>query len=138
MKTGGITIGSRGNGSGFLPVSAERLIDQREPNGEGCIVSDRITREGFRAGCLYREPPMAGRPDSGWRFLAGNENAYLNGLKNRHIFALNTVCNYDRDILPSLHAKIGSAFLRAGSRRPEADDGTQAIFVERQERQAPS
>ena len=128
-------MGSCKNGSEFLPVTAERLIDWREPNGEGCIVSDRITREGFRVGYLYREPPMAGRPDSGWRFLAGNEEeAYLNDPRNHHVFTLNTVCNYDRDILPFLHAKIGSAFLRTGPRRLEADDGTQAIFVEWQER----
>ena len=32
----------------FLSINIENLIDWNEPNGEGCIVSDRITKEGFK------------------------------------------------------------------------------------------
>ena len=34
----------------FLSINIENLIDWNEPNGEGCIVSDRITKEGFKVG----------------------------------------------------------------------------------------
>ena len=40
---------------------------------------------------MYREKPEEGRPDSGWRFLAGNEDEeYMNDSNNHHIFAVNT------------------------------------------------
>lgn len=32
----------------FLSIKIEKLIDWNEPNGEGCIVSDRITKDGFK------------------------------------------------------------------------------------------
>lgn len=52
----------------FLSIKIEKLIDWNEPNGEGCIVSDRITKEGFKVGYMYREVPDEDNPDSGWRF----------------------------------------------------------------------
>ena len=95
----------------FIPVKAEKRIDWNEPNGEGCIVSDRITKDGFKVGYMYREQPAKGRPDSGWRFMAGNEDdAYMSDPNHHHVFALNTVCGYDSDIIPYLRAKTGSAY----------------------------
>ena len=41
----------------FLSIDIEKLIDWNEPNGEGCIVSDRITKEDFKVGYMYREAP---------------------------------------------------------------------------------
>lgn len=38
------------------------------------MVSDKITKEGFEVGYMYREQPLEGWPDSGWRFMAGNED----------------------------------------------------------------
>lgn len=68
----------------------EKLIDWNEPNREGCIVSDRITKEGFKVGYMDED-----NPDSGWRFLAGDEDeAYMNDSSNHHIFSINTICNY--------------------------------------------
>ena len=58
----------------FIKIKVKNLIDWKEPNGEGCIVSDKITKEGFKVGYMYREKPDANRPDSGWRFMAGNED----------------------------------------------------------------
>ena len=61
---------------------------------------------------MYRENPSEGNPDSGWRFLAGNEDeVYMNDSDNHHVFALNTICNYDRDIIPYLKSVIGSAYI---------------------------
>lgn len=57
----------------FIKIKVEKLVDWNEPNGDGCVVSDKITKEGFKVGYMYREKPEEGRPDSGWRFLAGNE-----------------------------------------------------------------
>lgn len=119
----------------FIKIEIEKLIDWKEPNGDGCIVSDKITKEGFKVGYMYREEPSDEIPDSGWRFLAGNEDEeYMDNTKNHHIFAINTICNYDRDIIAYLHAKVGSSYIRVGSNSFIEDDGTKDIFIEKQER----
>lgn len=59
---------------------------------------------------MYRENLTVGNLDCGWRFMAGNEDdEYMNNSNNHHIFAINTICNYDKDIIPYLKSKIGSA-----------------------------
>ena len=58
----------------FIKIKVENLIDWKEPNGEGCIVSDKITKEGYKVGYMYREKPDEGVPNSGWRFTAGDES----------------------------------------------------------------
>lgn len=47
--------------NGFLIIKVENLIEWNEPNGEGCIVSDKITKEGFKVGYMYREEPSEGK-----------------------------------------------------------------------------
>ena len=119
----------------FIKIKVEKLIDWDEPNGEGCMASDKITKDGFKVGYMYREKPDEGRPDSGWRFMAGNEDdEYMNNPDNHHIFAINTICNYDRDIIPYLKSKVGSAYIRTNNKDFEVDDGTKPIFVDKQHR----
>lgn len=119
----------------FIDIEIKDLIEWHEQNGNGCIVSDKITKEGFKVGYMYREQPDDGRPDSGWRFMAGNEDEeYMNDPNNHHIFAVNTVCNYDKDIIPFLHSEIGTVYIRTGSNSFEIDDGSKPIFVEKQRR----
>lgn len=117
----------------YIKVKIERLIDWNEPNGEGCIVSDKITKDGFKVGYMYREQPSDKNPDSGWRFMAGNEeDEYMNDPNNHHIFTINTVCNYDKDIIPYLHSNVGSTYIRVSKNKFEMDDGTKAIFIAKQ------
>lgn len=79
----------------------------------GCLATDRILFDGAPVGYLCREEPMPGLPDSGWRFFAGDEtDEYLADPQNAGIYDLNTICNYDREIMPYLSAPVGSAFLR--------------------------
>ena len=119
----------------FIKIKVEKLIDWNEPNGEGCMVSDKITKEGFKVGYMYREEPAVGNPDSGWRFMAGNEDdEYMANPGNHHIFAINTICNYDRDIIPYLHSATGSAYIRVDDHRFEIDDGEKPIFIDKQNR----
>ena len=82
----------------------------------GCIVSDRISVDGCSIGYMYKEEPMEGRPDSGWRFFSGDESdEYTVDPNNLHVFPLNTVCNYDKDIINILDSEIGSAYFRDNS-----------------------
>lgn len=119
----------------FIKINVEKLVDWNEPNGEGCIASDKITKEGFKVGYMYREQPDDKLPDSGWRFMAGNEDdEYMDDPNNHHIFAINTICNYDRDIIPYIYSDIGSTYIRTDGNNFEIDDGSKPIFIDKQDR----
>lgn len=106
---------------GFVPSDKEFVLSAEEieellpdwKDAPGCIATDRITVDGCRVGYMYREAPDDSVPDSGWRFFAGDEDdAYLDDAGHSEIYHLNTICNYDRDIIPLLTAPYGSAFYR--------------------------
>lgn len=79
---------------------------------DGCLATDRITVNGCRVGYMYREKPD-NDIDSGWRFFEGTEDEeYTNNPNNIGIYRLNTICNYDKDIIPFLNAKYGTAYIR--------------------------
>jgi len=79
-----------------------------------CIASDRITVDGKKVGYMYREQPDDDL-DSGWRFFSGDEtDEYANTASNLAIYDVNTICNYDQDIISLLDAPFGSAFERRG------------------------
>jgi hypothetical protein len=76
----------------------------------GAFATDRITVEGKKVGYMYREKP-ARKEDSGWRFFAGDEDqAYIDDLRHTQIFAVNTIANYDPDIIPYLDTPAPCAF----------------------------
>ncbi len=61
---------------------------------------------------MYRENPD-GNWDSGWRFFSGQETQeYLDNSDNITIYDVNTIANYDPDIITFLDAPVGSAFGR--------------------------
>ena len=116
----------------FIKVEIKKLIDWNEANGSSCFASDKITKEGFKVGYMYREQPEEGKPDSGWRFLAGNEDdEYINNPDNIHIFDINTICNYDNEITPYLKAQVGTSYVRVSSDKFELDNGTMKIFIKK-------
>lgn len=118
---------------GFLKIEVKPLIEWKEPNSEGCIVSDMITKEGWKVGYMFRDEPLENQPDSGWHFFKGDESdAYSNDAGNFHVFALNTVCNYDPDIIPYLRYPVGTYLIRTADGKFIEDDGSQAIHFERQ------
>ena len=82
------------------------------PRMGGCFASDMITVGGNKVGYMYREEPGFDA-DSGWRFLSGTESQeYLDDPENLQIYNVNTIANYDPDIIPFLDQPIGSAFER--------------------------
>ncbi|MDD6793995.1 MAG: DUF2185 domain-containing protein [Clostridiaceae bacterium] len=85
----------------------EKLID----SDLQCIVSNRISIDGCEIGYMYKEETSGEHPDSGWRFFAGDEDdEYLNNSDNMHLFPLNTICNYDKGIIPLLDSPINTAY----------------------------
>lgn len=96
----------------FIPLENphEYLSDWHEATG--CIVSDKISVDGCKVRYMYREEPLNDM-DSGWCFLGDNESEeYKANWANNEVFHLDTVCNYDPDIVPYLNAPYGSAFQR--------------------------
>jgi hypothetical protein len=94
----------------FIP--AEQIDPSVAPGRGSCIATDLITVEGRRVGFMYREEPDH-RVDSGWRFYAGMESqTYADDADNMTIYDVNTIANYDRDIVLFLDAPSGSAFER--------------------------
>ena len=78
----------------------------------GCTATDMITVEGRCVGYMYRESPNFAE-DSGWVFMSGDESqAYMDNPDNHEIYDVNTIANYDPDIIPLLQSPIGSAFQR--------------------------
>lgn len=93
------------------------LADQIRPLAEGhggCFATDMITVEGRKVGYMYREEPD-NDIDSGWRFMADRESPeYMDEAANHAIYDVNTVANYDPEIIPLLNAPVGSVFEREG------------------------
>lgn len=78
----------------------------------GCIATDMITCGGRKVGFMYREATERDL-DSGWRFMAGCESdEYMNDAGNHAVYDVNTIANYDSDIIAFLDAPVGSAFER--------------------------
>lgn len=111
--------------------------DQIRPIAEGhgaCIASDQILVGGAKVGYMYRERPD-NEMDSGWRFLAGTESeAYMDDPANFGVYDVNTVANYDSEIVPLLEAPSGTAFARDGDGElsevepPDDDDDDDTDF----------
>ena len=76
----------------------------------GAFATDRITVDGQKIGYMYREKTLR-EEDSGWRFFAGDEDqAYIDDLRHTEIYAVNTIANYDPDIIPYLDTPAPCAF----------------------------
>jgi len=83
----------------------------------GCMATDMITVHGQRVGYMYRSAPDPNSPffevNSGWVFPSGKESQeYLDEPANMAIYDVNTIANYDPEIIPLLDAPLGSVFAR--------------------------
>lgn len=93
-------------------------IQSLAPGHGASIASDLITVEGRKVAFMYREKPD-NELDSGWRFLSGYESQeYMDNADNHAVYDVNTIANYDREIIPFLKAPAGSAFERLGGIGP--------------------
>ena len=110
-------------------IPGEEMKPLYEGEGpQGCIATDRILVDGKRVGYCYREEVADSDRnwDSGWRFTAGDESDdYMDDPRNSGVYALNTLCNYDPDIIPLLDSDPGTAWCRDldGIFRPELYEG---------------
>jgi hypothetical protein len=95
--------------SKVFKISGEKIKKLIPPMGS-CLATDRITVEGFPVGYMYREEPSRDG-DSGWCFFAGDEpEDYINDSENLAVYDVNTIANYDKDIIPYLETRAPCAF----------------------------
>jgi hypothetical protein len=113
------------------PKTFRLAADQIRPIAEGhggCLASDMITVDGRKVGFAYREASDFDE-DSGWRFTSGLESQkYTDDPSNWNVYDVNTIANYDPEIIPLLDAPEGSAF--------EREKGT-GRFIQAQDWQPP-
>jgi hypothetical protein len=90
-------------------LRADQIKDLVRPMG-CALATDRITVDAMPVVNMYRESPD--RPeDSGWRFFAGDEDqAYVDDAANTCVYAVNTIANYDPDIISHLETPAPCAF----------------------------
>lgn len=89
-------------------------IKQIIPAYGHCMATDEITVQGKKVGYMYRQNPRD-KGDSGWVFLSGLESQeYLDNASNLAIYDVNTIANYDGDIIPLLDSVVGSQYERKG------------------------
>ena len=77
-----------------------------------CCASDRILVDGCKIGyCERFKPPRCDEGwNSGWWFLAGDEDdEYMDNDDNLNFSDLNTICNYDPEIMPFLTRPYGES-----------------------------
>jgi len=94
----------------FIP--REAIKPHIAPGRGACIATDSITVQGQPVGFMYREESEKAH-DSGWHFFATTDTQeYVDDPDNMAIYDVNTIANYDPDIVPFLDAPYGSAFER--------------------------
>jgi hypothetical protein len=98
------------------PMSQKKFAITKEnirelvPSMGAAFATDRIMVEGKKVGYMYRENANR-QDDSGWRFFSGDEDqAYIDDASHTGIYAVNTVANYDPDIIPYLNTPAPCAF----------------------------
>lgn len=104
----------------------EPSIRRREMFGMKCVVSKKITEEGWKVGYMLRTEPHDDR-DSGWQFFAGDEDDdYVNSAENVELCAVATVASLDSAVIKPLDSPAGSCFVRTSSDEFGEDNGQPA------------
>ncbi len=92
-------------------INPEQIIELIPGMGY-CLATDKIMVDGEQIGYMYREQPEDDS-DSGWRFFSGTEEeSYTDDSDNFGMYDLNTVANYDKDIIPFLKTAFDCEFER--------------------------
>ena len=90
--------------------------------GLGLAQAREITEEDYSVISVIGDGALTG----GMAYEALNNATQI---RKNFIIVLN-----DRDIIPYIHAEIGSVYIRTGSNTFEIDDGSKPIFVDKQKR----
>lgn len=94
------------------------------------FVSKKIIEEGWKVGYMERNEPM-NEQDSGWSFLAGNENdEYTSDAKNIALMDVGAVWQqFDPDIFKYIDMPAGTKLIRISSDTFEMDKNDKEIYM---------
>lgn len=108
----------------------DKIRNIRTLMNQGALVSRKIVEEGWKVGFMYRRKPN-NPADSGWTFLAGNEDEHYNSdIKNIVLMSLGEVCyELDKDVYEYITAPIGAEFIRTSETTFEVDTKNKSIFL---------
>ena len=96
-------------------------------------LSKKILEEGWKVGYMRRDEPI-NENDSGWSFLAGNEDdEYYNDYKNIALVSVHEVYQLDPDICNYIDNPVGTELIRISSNEFEIDKRDKEIFMEKRE-----
>ena len=106
----------------------EPSIRRKEILGRLCVVSKKVTRDGWKVGFMMREEPNDDQ-DSGWQFYAGDEdNDYLDDYKNIDLCMVNSIAGIDPAVMKYIDNPVGSRFVRVSSEEFEEDKNQQSFM----------
>lgn len=97
-------------------------------NKKACV-SNKILKEGWKVGYMYREEPLH-EDDSGWSFFAGDEDEeYSADYKNITLLSLYEVNQIDPDIWDYIEEPVNSVLIRISSNEFEIDQNDKEIYM---------
>ena len=108
----------------------EPSIRRKELMGKLCVVSKKITRDGWKVGFMLREE-LHDDEDSGWQFFAGDEDdEYINNVENVELCKVYSIAGIDPVVINHIDSPVGTRLIRKSSEEFE-DDKKQPAFMER-------
>ena len=91
---------------------------------KGCLVTNRIIKDGKKIGYMYREQPYDMFDDSGWRFFSGDEDEeYIKEAENSTIHTIEEILKIDESIKEYLDAPCGSSYYKEKGKFVEEYNG---------------
>ena len=108
----------------------EPSIRRKEIMNKLCVVSKKITREGWKVGFMLREE-LHDEEDSGWQFFAGDEDDdYINNVEHVELCKVYSIARIDSAVINHVDSPIGTRLIRISSEKFE-EDINQPVFMEK-------
>ena len=108
----------------------EPSIRRRDILGKLCVVSKKVSRDGWKVGFMLREE-LQDDKDSGWQFMAGDEDdEYLDNVENIELCLVNSIAGIDPAIMKYIDSPVGARFVRISSDDFE-EDKNQRSYMEK-------
>lgn len=108
----------------------EPSIRRKEIMNKLCVVSKKITREGWKVGFMLREE-LHDEEDSGWQFFAGDEDDdYINNVEHVELCKVYSIARIDPAVINHIDSPIGTRLIRISSEKFE-EDINQPAFMEK-------
>lgn len=109
----------------------EPTINRMKILNQTAYLSKKILEEGWKVGYMRRDESV-NENDSGWQFLAGNEDdEYLNDHKTCMLVHVYDVYQLDPDIWNYVDNPVGTELIRISSNEFEIDKRNKEIYMEK-------